>query len=162
MAERTGAAREARPLRILEIGARLFQVAVPQQTDFFFAGRKKRRDGLFGPLSLFRVLARLRRRDYDLVVIDAPLLPHWHPRSFLTALREWHVQSLSALFAIAAVRYMHHFHDVPLAIFDDNDSFGIGAHNFGLIGSRHGLAKLVVVHEDQAGTWGTQELVLGR
>ena len=141
MAERTEATTENRPLRILEIGSRLFLTAAPEQTDFFWAGRKKRHHKPFGPLPFFRVLARLRRREYDLVVVDAPLLPHWHPRSFLTALRDWHVQSFSALFAIAAVRYMHHFHDVPLAVFDDNDSFGIGAHNFGLIDRCHSYFK---------------------
>ena len=78
---------------------------------------------------------------YDLVVVDAPLLPFWHPRSFLTALRNWHVQSLSALFAIAATRYMHHFHDVPVAVFDNNDSLGIGAHNFGLVDRSHSYFK---------------------
>lgn len=130
-----------RPLRILEIGTPLFRIAVPEQTDFFMVGRHRGSHPLFGPSSFLRVLQRLRRRHFDVVVVDAPLLPFWHPRSFLTALRNWRLKGPSALFATAAVHFMHHFHDTPLAVFDSNDSFGIGAHNFHLIDRCHSYFK---------------------
>ena len=132
---------DIRPLRILEIGSQLFSTAVPEQTDYFGASRRKAAHVPFGPSLFLPALARLRRGHYDLVVVDAPLLPYWHPRSFLTALRDWRLQGPSAVFAIAAVHAMHHFHDTPLAVFDINDSFGVGAHNFGLIDRCHSYFK---------------------
>lgn len=130
--------------RILEINARLFRTAAPDQTDFFWAGRKPdgRRDSkLFGPTAFFRTMKALRRGDYDLVVVDGPNLPAWHPRTWLTSLRDYHIRAPQALFAIAATRLMHYFHEVPVAVIDINDSFGIGTHNFRLIDRCHTYFK---------------------
>ena len=130
-------------LRILDINTRLFQNAAPDQTDFFWSGRKPggSKAPLLGPIAFIRTLQKLREGDYDLVVVDGPTLPAWHPRTWLTALRDYHVRTPKALFAIAATRLMHHFHDVPVAVIDINDSFGIGRHNFGLIDRCHSYFK---------------------
>ncbi|BCP54368.1 hypothetical protein K32_29850 [Kaistia sp. 32K] len=130
-------------LRILEINTSLFRVAAPDQTDFHWAARKP--DGqlkrLFGPAAFFRALKKLRSGGYDLVVVDGAPLPAWHPRTWLTALRDYHIRAPQALFAIAAARLLHHFHSVPVAVIDVNDSFGIGRHNFGLIDRCHSYFK---------------------
>lgn len=131
-----------RPPRILEINSVLFRRAVPEQTDCFRADRKKRGSiGLLGPRAFFDVLRRLRAREYDMVVIEAPALPHWHPRSFLTAIRDWRLKAPSALFAIAAAQCLHRLHDVPIAAIDTRDSFSIGRHNFGLLDACHSFFK---------------------
>ena len=67
------------------------------------------------------------------MVIGAPLVSPWHPRSFLTALRDWGMRAPAALFATFAARYFHLFHRVPTAAIDFADTFGIRAHNFGLL-----------------------------
>src|SRR6266851_2522185 len=72
----------ARPLRILEIGPDcLFALAVPAQTEFFWTGIRlrgnvRRRFGRFGaikrvlgPIRLVRTLRKLRRGEYDLLVV---------------------------------------------------------------------------------------------
>jgi hypothetical protein len=123
-----------RALRILELGCELFHATVPEHTDFYWIDRK-RKPGvrLFGPVNSWRVLRRLWRGDYDLVVIGVPLVSPWHPRSWLTALRDWRLRGPAALFATFAVRYFHRFHRVPIAAVDLADTFGIRAHNFGLL-----------------------------
>ena len=122
-----------RSLRILELSHPLFHTVVPDQTDYFWAGRKKLRRPLFGPRAFFSTLKRLRRGDYDLVSVGAPELSPFHPRSFLTAIREWHIEAPVALFAILAARYLHHFHRVPTAVIDLRDTFGVPPHNVALL-----------------------------
>jgi hypothetical protein len=122
-----------RPLRVLELGGGIFHATVPEQTDFYWIDRKKRGDRLLGPVAIFKILSKLRGGSYDFVALHVPLMSPWHPRSFLTTIREWHVQALPALFATFAVRYLHWFHRVPIAAIDLHDTFGIRAHNFGLI-----------------------------
>jgi hypothetical protein len=122
-----------RPLRILEIGPHeLFAQAVPEQTEFYWTGNKRRGCAL-GPLHTIRLLKRLRRREFDLVVIHVGQYSPWHPRSILTTLRDWHVMSPLGLFANFAWRLMHLFHKVPIAVVDLGDSFLIGGHNFRLL-----------------------------
>jgi hypothetical protein len=130
-------------LRILEINVGLFRKVAPEQTDFIWAGRKPygKADLVPGPASLFRTLRALRAGRYDLVVVDAPPLPGWHPRTWLTALRDYHIRAPKALFALAFTRLMHRFHPVPVAVIDINDSFGIGTHQFRLIERCHSFFK---------------------
>src|SRR5712691_152581 len=133
----------ARPLRILEIGPDcLFALAVPAQTEFFWTGIRlrgnvRRRFGRFGgikralgPIRFVRTLLKLRRGEYDLLVVHAAPYAPWHPRSFLTSLRNWNVLSPIGLFANFAWRIVHLFHSVPIITLDLDDSFGIGRHNF--------------------------------
>lgn len=122
-----------RKLRILEFGYPLFRTGAPEQTDYFWAERKKRGGPLFGPRAIWETLKRLRRGNYDLVAMSAPEFSPFHPRSFLTAVRDWHVEAPAALLAILAVRYMHHFHSVPLAVIDMRDTFGIPSSSLGLV-----------------------------
>jgi hypothetical protein len=123
-----------RPLSILELGCELFFTTVPGQTDFYWIDRKKKPGvRLLGPVNFCRVLRRLWRKEYDLVVIGVPLISPWHPRSWLTVLRDWHVSAPAALFATFAARYFHLLHRVPTAAVDLADTFGIRAHNFGLL-----------------------------
>ena len=130
-------------LRILEINVGLFKTVVPDQTDFFWASRKPygKTSALFGPSAFLRTLKALRAGRYDIVVVDGPPLPAWHPRTWLTALRDYHFRAPKAMFVIAAARLMHHFHSVPVAVIDINDSFGIGTHQFGLIERCHSYFK---------------------
>jgi len=129
------------PLRILEIGSLgssgLFVDAVPAQTQFYWTGAKRRdRDQYsFGPLRMLRSLAKLRRREFDLLVVHTTQYPPWHPRSILTALRDWHYRPLRGLFGLFAWRFTHLFHSVPIAVVDLRDSCHIGRHNFFLLDS---------------------------
>ncbi len=124
----------ARPLRILELGGAIFRDAAPDQTDFYWVDRRNRRGRpLLGPINTARVLARLWRRQYDLVVVHAPHVSPWHPRSFLIVLRDWHVRALPAFIATLMPRYLHHLHRVPTVGIDLGDTFGIRAHNRSLI-----------------------------
>ncbi len=125
-----------RPLRILEIGAHeVFVSAVGEQTEFYWTGIKPR--GLahraLGPIRMIRSLMKLRRREFDLLVVHATDYPPWHPRSILTTLRDWNIQAPLGLFAIFAWRFVHLFHDVPIAVVDLSDSCLIGSHNFFLM-----------------------------
>ena len=127
---------ELRPLRILEIGAyALFASIVPEQTVFYWTGTKPRGFAhvALGPIRLIKTLIKLRRREFDLLVVHGTQYAPWHPRSFLTALRDWHVRSPLGLFAIFAWRFVHLFHDVPIAGVDMDDSCLIGRHNFFLL-----------------------------
>ena len=110
-----------RPLRILEIGAnKLFILAVPEQTEFYWTGTKPRGEAkrAFGPFRMIRSLIRLRRREFDLLVAHATQYAPWHPRSILTALRDWNILSPLGLLAIFAWRFIHLFHNVPIAVVD--------------------------------------------
>ena len=51
----------------------------------------------------------------------------------LTALRDWHIRAPLGLFGIFAWRFVHLFHDVPIAVVDLDDSCQIGRHNFFLL-----------------------------
>ena len=123
-----------RPLRILELGGEIFREAAPTQTDFYWVDRKRKKGvPVLGPIVFWRLVRRLRQGDYDLVVVNVPLVSPWQPRSFLTALRDWHVRAPQALFATFAVHYFHWFHRVPTAAIDLSDTFGVRSHNFGLL-----------------------------
>ena len=125
-----------RPLRILEIGNHeLFVHAVPQQTEFYWTGLKPRGRAarVFGPLQMIRSLRKLRRGEFDLLVVHASQYAPWHPRSFLTVLRDWHIRAPLGLFAIFAWRFVHQFHGVPIVAVDLGDPCIIGAHNFFLL-----------------------------
>ncbi len=127
-----------RPLRILEIGAsKLFILAVPEQTEFYWTGTKPRGEAkrAFGPFRMIRSLIRLRRREFDLLVAHATQYAPWHPRSILTALRDWNILSPLGLLAIFAWRFIHLFHNVPIAVVDLGDSCHVGRHNFFLLDS---------------------------
>ena len=127
------AASGARPLRILEIGANeLFVAAVPEQTEFYWTGIKPRGrvHRAFSPARLIRSLIKLRRGEFDLLVVHATLYAPWHPRSIFTALRDWHIRAPLGLFGIFAWRFVHLFHDVPIAVVDLDNSSQIGRHNF--------------------------------
>ncbi len=122
-----------RPLRILEMGGDLFKKAAPGQTDNFWTDRKKRGGPLFGPSAFWRTLKRLRAGHYDLVIVEALQFSPFNPRSFLTAIREWHVQSPVALFSMLAARFLHNFHSVPVAALDFRDTFGVQPHLLALL-----------------------------
>jgi len=127
---------EPKPLRILEIGGyEFFATAVPEQTTFYRAAPKPRRQAgrAFGPLRLVRALLDLRSGKYDLLVIHTSQYAIWHPRTVLTTLRDWNVLSPLGLFALVAWRLIAHFHRVPIAAVDLSDSFGVGRHNFFLL-----------------------------
>jgi len=126
----------AAPLRILEIGGdTLFAPAVPSQTTFYWTAAKPRNQGrrALGPIRLARALLDLRAGRFDLLVIHASQYAPWHPRSVLTALRDWHVRAPLGLFAMFAWRLVPLFHRVPIAVVDLGDGFGIGRHNFFLL-----------------------------
>ena len=65
--------------------------------------------------------------------MHAPHISPWHPRSFLTVLRDWHVRAPPAFVATLMPRYLHHLHRVPTVGIDLGDTFGIRAHNSSLI-----------------------------
>jgi hypothetical protein len=128
-------AASARPLRIVEIGGHpLFAVAVPQQTQFLWAGTKSNPSGVavLGPFALIQTLLRLRRGDFDLLVIATSQYAPWHPRSFLAVMRDWNIRGPLGLFATFAIRLVRRFHDVPIVAIDLSDSCLIGRHEFGL------------------------------
>lgn len=134
MAQEPGARNS--PLRILEIGDdTLFFRAVPEQTAFYRSAAKPRgqADRAFGPRVMLKCLRDLRRGQFDLVVVHARQYAPWHPRSFLTALRDWHLRAPIGLFGLFAWRFVHRFHRVTIAAIDLGDSFGIGRHNFFLL-----------------------------
>lgn len=127
---------EPRPLRILEIGVNLFFArAAPDQTEFYWTGIKPRgfASRALGPCAFVRSLAKLRRGEFDLLVIHPPLYSPWHPRSLLTALRDWNWRAPLGLFAMFAHRYVHLFHGTPIVVVDLDDACVIGAHNDYLI-----------------------------
>jgi len=126
----------ARPLRILEIGNHeLFVNAAPRQTEFYWTGLKPRgrEKRVFGPLQMLGSLRKLRRGEFDLLVLHSSQYSPWHPRSFLTVLRDWHIRAPLGLFALFAWRFAHLFHDVPIAALDLGDPCIIGSHNFFLL-----------------------------
>lgn len=124
-----------KPLRILEVGHdALFSRAVPGQTDYFFAGSRPRgRVRPLGPISYFRVLRRLRRGAYDLVVLHAASFAPWHPRTFLPLLRDKLLFAYPYLCAPYGWRFLHRFHDVPIIAVDLRDTFGIARANLHLL-----------------------------
>jgi hypothetical protein len=125
----------AKPLRILEVGNHsLFVNAVPEQTDFFFAGPRPGAERKpLGPISFLRVLGRLRRREYDLVVLHCARFAPWHPRTVLPLLRDKRLFAYPWVFAPFAWRLLHRFHEVPVVAIDLRDTFGIGRCNLHLL-----------------------------
>src|SRR5947207_2620813 len=125
-----------RPLRILEIGdPSLAYLAVPDQTEFYWTCAKPRayaRQAL-GPMNFMRSMRRLRRNEFDLLIIHASQYAPWHPRWFLTVLRDWKILAPVGLFAGLAWRLMPLFHNTPIAAIDLDDSNRIGAHNHFLL-----------------------------
>ena len=122
------------PLRILEVGNHnLFARAVPDQTDYFYAGHRRKALVPLGPIQFLRVLRRLRRGEYDLVVLHAARFSPWHPRTVLPILRDRLLLAYPWLFAPYAWRFLHRFHHVPVVAIDLSDTFGIGRHNFFLL-----------------------------
>jgi glycosyl transferase family 1 len=134
--ERT--AERPRPVRILEVGGHpFFGLVVPQQTESLWAAPKPNPAKIpaLGPRKLMRVMGKLRRREFDILVVAASQYAPWHPRSFLTVLRDWHIRAPLGLFAIFAVHIIHRFHDVPVAVLDLSDSCLIHKHTFSLLGA---------------------------
>jgi hypothetical protein len=82
---------------------------------------------------MIRNLIKLRRGEFDLLVVHAMHYAPWHPRSFLTALRDWNIRAPVGLFGMFAWRFIHLFHDVPIAAVDLGDPCQIGRHNFFLL-----------------------------
>jgi hypothetical protein len=123
---------EHRSLKILEIGADLFFArAAPDQTEFYWTGIKRKgfASRALGPRAFVRSLMKLRRGEFDLLVIHPPLYSPWHPRSLLTALRDWNWRAPLGLFAMFAQRWVHWFHETPIVVVDLDDSCVIGSHN---------------------------------
>lgn len=130
------------PIRILEIGNhKLFAHAVPKQTDYFFAGHRRQSAVPLGPIRFLRVLGRLRRKEYDLVVLHSARFAPWHPRTFLPILRDRLIFAYPWLFAPYAWRFLHWFHNVPTVAIDLSDTFGIARHNFFLLDHCHAFYK---------------------
>lgn len=126
------AAGAIRPLRILEAGENaLFAFAVPQQTELCWTGSKPRGRAhlVLGPIRLVRMFRRLRRGEFDLLVLHAPVYAPWHPRSILTTLVAWNSRFPLGLFATFAWRCLAWFHDVPIAALDLGDSCQIYSHD---------------------------------
>lgn len=123
----------AQPLRIVEVGwYHFFFNAAPAQTEFIWAAPKPSpvKSAKLGPLTLIRTWLKMRRGECDLLVIHVPQYAAWHPRSFLTALREWHIRSPLGLFSTLGLRIIHWFHSVPIVAIDLSDSCLIGPHNY--------------------------------
>ena len=134
----------ARPLRVLEIGDNLlFKSAVPNQTDFFWTGYRARGKIAiaFGPAQFLYAMRKLRRNEYDLLVVHVPLYPPWHPRVILTILRDWRLSAPRGLFAVFGWWIIQRFHRIPIVAIDLNDSFGIGRHAFRLIDASRAYFK---------------------
>jgi hypothetical protein len=125
-----------RPLRILEIGGQpLAHLAVPDQTEFYWTGTKPRAYAkqALGPMNFIRAMRKLRRGQFDLLIVHAPQYAPWHPRSFLTVLRDWNILAPVGLFATFVSRLIHLFHNTPIAVIDLDDSNRIGRHNYFLL-----------------------------
>src|SRR5205085_5124212 len=101
------------------------------------------------PTRFIKSLIKLRRREYDLLVIHAAPFAPWHPRSFLTTMRAWTLRAPLGLFANFAWRIVHLFHSVPIVALDLGDSFGIGRHNFFLLD----IAQVYFKRELPADRW---------
>jgi len=121
-------------MRFLEIGiGTLFAKAHPQQTDAFTTANKHY--SAYGrpplsPMALWEISRRLRRREYDLVVVHPPQYAAWHPRSFLNLFQYWQLSYPLGLFSSFAVNFLRCVRETPMVAVDMLDSFGIGRHNF--------------------------------
>ncbi|MEM7444756.1 MAG: glycosyltransferase [Pseudomonadota bacterium] len=118
-----------------------FALGKPKNTDFYMASMRGNRSKSAGPWPemtpwrLFRLFGKMRRGEYDLVVIQPPIYPWWHPRSFLTVLKNTTFRgrllgffsTLSATMAFELLRFMPR--NVPKVVVDMNDSYGIFRHN---------------------------------
>lgn len=121
-------------LRFLEIGVEgLFCKGFPQQTDAFStATRHYSRFGRppLSPAALWKISQRLRRKEYDLIILHPPQYASWHPRSFLNMVKYWPLSYPLGLFANFAFNFMRCVRHTPMVAVDTLDSFGIGRHNF--------------------------------
>lgn len=121
-------------LRFLELGVGfLFKYAYPEQTDAYYCGTwHPSRYGVsetLGPRNFWKVLGKLRRGEYDLVVAHPPMYAPWHPRSFLSMLKYRQATYPAALFSHYAFQWLLRTCRTPIATVDLLDTFGIGWHN---------------------------------
>lgn len=129
-------------LRILELGDNMtFALGKASQTDFYMASMRGNRSKSAGPWpemalwKIWRLFARIRRGDYDLIVVQPPIYPCWHLRSFLTVVKNTLLRgrilgffaTWSATLAFPLLRFLPR--NVPMVVVDMNDSFGIFRHN---------------------------------
>lgn len=134
--------RDRSTLRILELGDNMtFALGKPAQTDFFMASMRGNSSKSAGPwpemtlAKIWRLFARVRRGEYDLVVVQPPIYPCWHLRSFLTVVKNTLLRgrilgffaTWSATLAFPLLRFLPR--DVPMVVVDMNDSYGIFRHN---------------------------------
>ncbi len=123
-------------LRFLEIGVDWrFKLAYPDQTDFFYTGTRHTRylgQGceVLSPAALWRIVRRLRRGEYDLIVVHPPLYPAWHPRTFLHVIRYRPLTFPVGLFSTLAFHFLRLVRHTPIVVTDMLDSCGIGRHQF--------------------------------
>jgi hypothetical protein len=87
------------------------------------------------------VLRRLRRKEYDLVVLHAARFAPWHPRTLLPLLRDKRFFARPWLCAPWGWRILHRFHDVPVVAVDLRDTFGIGRCNLHLLDACRAFCK---------------------
>jgi hypothetical protein len=121
-------------LRFLELGVDfLFKYAYPAQTDAFYCGTwHESRYGageVLGPRNLWKIVGKLRRGEYDLVIAHPPLYAPWHPRSFLSMLKYRQASYPVGLFSHYAWQFLIRTCRAPMVAVDKLDSFGIGRHN---------------------------------
>ncbi|MEO1226830.1 MAG: glycosyltransferase [Pseudomonadota bacterium] len=146
--------RDRSALRILELGDNMtFALGKPGQTDFYMASMRGNRSKSAGPwpemtlARLWKLFARARRGDYDLVVVQPPIYPWWHLRSFLTVVKNTLLRgrvlgffaTWSATLAFPLLRFLPR--NVPMVVVDMNDSFGIFRHNVFLFDRCHTYFK---------------------
>lgn len=122
-------------LRFLEIGVdRRFKIAYPEQTDFYTGTRHHSHFGpgsqVLSPVALWKIVGRLRRGEYDLIVVHPPLYPAWHLRTILHVIRYRPLTFPVGLFSTLAFHFLRLVRRTPIVVTDMLDSFGIPKHNF--------------------------------
>ena len=123
-------------LRFLEIGVdRRFKIAYPEQTDFFYTGTRHHShfgpgSQVLSPVALWKIVGRLRRGEYDLIVVHPPLYPAWHLRTILHVIRYRPLTFPVGLFSTLAFHFLRLVRRTPIVVTDMLDSFGIPKHNF--------------------------------
>ncbi|MDQ4061213.1 MAG: glycosyltransferase [Pseudomonadota bacterium] len=133
------AAEPRRRLRIVELGDHTyFKYSYPAETELIWTGLRPPRDPSlsyteFSPAVLLQLMRRIRRGEMDLLVCYPPLYAPWHPRSFLHALRHYHMRFAKGLFMSCGTTLVRLLGRVPLAVVDMGDSFAINRHNFFLL-----------------------------
>lgn len=139
-------------LKVLEIGEQaLFKMAWPEQTDFVLATSHRGYGAawsppMLGPVMLARLFGRVRKGQYDLVVIHPPHYPFWHPRSIAATFKytvgrgaplAWPATFFST-FGYALLRFMP---DCPMVAVDMADHFSIARHHVFLLDRVHAYYK---------------------